>query len=190
MLCGSSLLRPSVRIKTKGICLMDYKPSPDPGYPRSLCSRQPGANIARIDFSVVTRADCELAWKVLSQCEDWNRFLPAYGRIQWLGERWVAGSRLQIELTYPAAIVQDRVITVCNPARFVSWITHVMGFTMEQCVVFDPSPGGKTRISTWIECTGATLQVEGHDVPTIVRSFVERWYTNFAAECDRIAASV
>jgi hypothetical protein len=131
-----------------------------------------------------------LAWRIFSECEEWNKFLPAYGKIEWLGERWAPGSRLRIELTYPAPVVQDRVITVCNPPRCVGWINHVVGFTLEQWVLFDACGGGGTRISTWVEITGTTLEVDGHDVPSILRSFIERWYANFAAECDRMAPSV
>jgi hypothetical protein len=167
---------------------MDHSSGSDGSTATSLSSQRPKTQIARIDFSVVTDAGCALSWKIFSECEQWNKFLPAYGRIQWFGERWAAGSRLQIELTYPASVIQDRVITACSPPRCVGWINHVMGFTMEQWVLFDPCAGGKTRISTWIEFTGPTLEVEGHDVPTLVRTFVERWYTNFAAECDRMAA--
>ena len=169
---------------------MDYSSGPGRGPATPVRSQQSDTNIARIDFTVITQANCELAWKVFSQCEQWNKFLNAYGRIQWFGERWAPGSRLQIELTYPTAVVQDRVITISNPPRCVAWINHVMGFTMEQWVLFDPCPGNGTRISTWIEFTGETLQVGGHDVPAIVRDFVERWYTNFAAELDRMTSWV
>ena len=169
---------------------MDNSSDPGRGPTIPLCPQQSNTNIARIDFAVITQADCELAWKVFSQCEQWNKFLNAYGRIQWFGERWAPGSRLQIELTYPTAVVQDRVITISNPPRCVAWINHVMGFTMEQWVLFDPCPGNGTRIYTSIEFTGEALQVEGHDVPAIVRGFVERWYTNFAAELDRMASWV
>lgn len=169
---------------------MDFDSAPGRGPATPLRSQPSNTGIARIDFAVISRADCGLAWKIFSQCEEWNRFLSAYGKIQWFGERWAPGSRLQIELTYPAPLVQDRVITICNPPRCVAWINHVMGFTMEQWVLFDPAPAGGTRISTWIEFTGEALHVDGHDVQAIVRGFVERWYTNFAAELDRMSACV
>ena len=78
------------------------------------------------------------------------------------------------------------------PRRFdkYAWINHVLGYTMEQWVLFDPHAGGGTRISTWVEFTGAALMVDGHDIEAIVRRFVETWYTNFAAECDRMATWV
>jgi hypothetical protein len=60
---------------------------------------------------------------------------------------------------------------------------------MEQWVLFDPHPGGGTRISTWIEFTGAVFDVEGVDVQQVVRDFVEKWSSNFCAECDRLAKS-
>ena len=152
---------------------------------RSLYPSRLRNGIVRVEFSVVSKADPNLAWKLFSQCDQWNCYLNAYGEIRWIGEPWTPGSRLQIELTYPVKATQDRVITVCNPPRCVGWINHVLGYTMEQWVLFDPHSGGGTRISTWVEFTGAALNVDGQDLETTVREFVETWYTNFAAECDR-----
>jgi len=169
---------------------MNYVFGPGEGPTRALCPSKLRTEIIRIEFAVHSRAECSLVWKLFSQCEHWNRYLNAYGEIRWLGERWMQGSRLQIELTYPIAATQDRIITVCNPPRCVAWINHVLGYTMEQWVLFDPHAGGGTRISTWVEFTGAALMVDGHDIEAIVRRFVETWYTNFAAECDRMATWV
>jgi len=161
---------------------------PDRVRAKSLSSTGQATEVARIDYTVISKADCGLVWRVFSQCEQWNRFLNAYGTIKWWGDPWAPGSRLQIELLYPVAAMQSRVITVCNPPRCVAWINHVLGYTMEQWVLFDPHASGGTRISTWIELTGATLRVDGHDdVQKIVRNFVRQWYTNFAAECDGLA---
>jgi hypothetical protein len=165
---------------------MNHVFGPGEGPTRALCSSKLRNEIARIEFAVVTKAECALVWKLFSQCEQWNRYLNAYGKIRWFGERWAPGSRLQIELTHPISAVQDRVITVCNPPRCVAWINHVLGYTMEQWVLFDPHTGGGTRVSTWIEFTGETLHVDGRDIEVIVRDFVAKWYSNFRDECDRI----
>lgn len=162
---------------------MDSLFRPAEGPAESLCSPRPA--IARIEYSVVTKIDCSLAWNIFSRCEEWNRYLKAYENIRWLGEPWAAGSRLLIELNYPTSAVQNRIITVCNPPRCVAWINHVLGYTMEQWVLFDPHSGGGTRISTWVEFTGPTMCIEGHDVVAVIRDFVERWYSNFRDECDR-----
>ena len=143
----------------------------------------------RIDFSVVTRAGIALAWKIFSDCEQWHRFVDAYGRIQWRGEPWVTGSRLQIELTEPVSALQDQLITVCDPPRYVSWINQVSGFNIEQWVMFEPHFSGGTRVSTWIQFTGGEDRIKTYDVREIVQKFVEKWYSNFARECDRMAAS-
>lgn len=169
---------------------MNYLFGPEEGLAKSLSVTKNRTGIARVEFAVVTKADCATAWKLFSQCEQWNRYLNAYGKIQWFGEPWASGSRLQLELTYPTTATQNRIITISNPPRCVAWINHVLGYTMEQWVLFDPSPGGGTRISTWVEFTGAALQVEGQDLETIIRDFVETWYTNFAAECDQLVKVV
>jgi hypothetical protein len=146
--------------------------------------------MGRIEFTVFTRADCNLAWKIFSDCKNWNRFLNVYGRIQWRGEAWAPGSRLLVELFYPVTAVQDRVITICTPPRCVAWINHVLGYTLEQWVLFDPCPGGGTRISTWIDIAGKELSVEGQDICEMVYNFVERWYRKFAEGCDREAKRI
>ena len=104
------------------------------------------------------------------------------------GEAAFAQLRLRIDLMYPVAATQDRVITVCTPPRCVAWINHVLGYTMEQWVLFDPYPAGGTKVSIWIEFTGEALFPEGHDVRGLIVEFVEEWYTNFRAECDRMAS--
>ncbi len=61
---------------------------------------------------------------------------------------------------------------------------------MEQWVLFDPFGGGGTKVTTWIELTGAELCPEGHDARTVVKSMLEKWFGNFCAECDRMAESI
>lgn len=169
---------------------MNFPSGPDKGLAKSLCSGSPRLEMGRIEFRVSTQADCNLAWKVFSECEKWNRFLNAYGKLQWRGEPWVPGSRLLIELFYPVHATQDRVITICTPPRCVAWINHVLGYTLEQWVLFDPCPGGGTRVSTRIEIVGKALSVEGQDVRELIQDFVVRWYTTFAEECDREASQI
>lgn len=81
-------------------------------------------------------------------------------------------------------------ITVGTPPRCVAWINHVFGYTLEQWVLFDPHPGGGTRVSTSIEIVGKALSVEGQDVREVIQDFVVCWYTKFAEECDREASQI
>lgn len=169
---------------------MNYPSGPDEGPAKSLCSGASEPEMGRIEFKVFTHGDCNLAWKIFSECEKWNRFLNAYGKVQWKGERWAPGSRLLIEIFYPIHATQDRVITICTPPRCVAWINHVFGYTLEQWVLFDPYPSGGTRVSTWIEIVGKALSVEGQDIRALIQDFVVRWYTKFAEVCDREASQI
>jgi hypothetical protein len=65
-------------------------------------------------------------------------------------------------------------------------VDHVLGYTMEQCVL-DLYLGGGTRVSTWIEGTGPALSVGGHDLRELLEDYVKEWFDNFCVECDRIA---
>jgi len=67
----------------------------------------------------------------------------------------------------------------------VAWINHVLGYTMEQWVLFDPAAGGGARVSTWLEITGSDFDVPG--IERLIKRFMEDWFLNFCAECDRVA---
>ena len=144
------------------------------------------SQIARVEYVVFTEADCALAWRTFSDLKLWPTFSDLYDSLRWQGSPWTPGSRLRLEIGKPFHTVVDRVITVCMPPRHVGWISHVRGYTMEQWVSFDPYSGGGTRVSTWIEITGAGLLVEeGRDVK-IVKTLLASWFDKFVAECDRV----
>jgi hypothetical protein len=163
---------------------MNHSPGPAPGFRPIVCNTHPKPEIVRVEYSISTKADCVLAWRIFSDCSRWPRFSDAYRSIEWLGAPWAPGSRLHIEIMRPVVAKQDRVITICKPPRCVAWINHVLGYTMEQWVVFDPAAGGGTLISTWVEFTGADF--DGRDVEKLIRKFAEEWFVNFCAECDRL----
>jgi hypothetical protein len=146
----------------------------------------PKPKIVRVEYTISTKADYAFAWRIFSDCSRWHHFSNAYRSIEWQGAPWVPGSRLQIEIVHPVVATQDRVITLCEPPRCVAWINHVLGYTMEQWVLFDPEAGGGTRISTWIEITGA--DIDGHDVEKLVARFLADWFVSFCAECDRMVS--
>jgi hypothetical protein len=162
---------------------MNHPSGPTPGLTPVLSSIGPKPNIVRIEYSRITKADCGLAWRIFSDCARWRRFSDAYRSIEWRGDPWTSGSRLQIEIVLPVVAKMDRVITICTPPRCVAWINHVLGYTMEQWVLFDPDAGGGTKVSTWLEITGADF--DGHQVEKLAVKLVERWFVNFCAECDR-----
>lgn len=146
-------------------------------------------HFARVEHTVFTKADPATAWKIFSDISLWPRFFNLYGNIRWQGTPWTPGSRLRIEINQPIQAVVDRVITVCMPPQHIAWINHVRGYTMEQWISIDPYQGGGTRISTWIEVTGADVSLrQSSDLDTL-QTIVGTWFTNFALECDRVADS-
>jgi len=141
--------------------------------------------IVRVEYTRYTKADCGMAWRIFSDVNRWYRFSSAYLNIQWKGEPWSQGSRLQIDIIRPVVAKQDRVITICTPPRCVAWINHVLGYTMEQWVLFDPAANGGTRVSTWLEITGSDFH--GRDTGKMIQRILQDWFVNFCAECDRLA---
>lgn len=150
-------------------------------------SREEPTQLLRVEHTVVTRADRALAWKVFSNVDLWPRFSELYGDIRWLGEPWMAGSHMNIELKSPVGTVVDHVITVCAPPHLVAWIDHIHGDTMEQWVHFRPVPTGGTEIHTWADLVGTTTTLGGRDVREGVTNFIRTWYNRFSAECDQLA---
>lgn len=166
---------------------MNYEPRPPRRDLTLNLSSEFESQVERLEYIVFTQADCALAWKVYSDINLWPSFCDIYGEIEWQGTPWTPGSRLRTELRPPLGATAQRVITVCMPPRQVAWINHVRSSTMEQWVSFDPYPGGGTRVSTWIEVTGAELEADRSNFLKYLRKVVATWFENFALECDRVA---
>jgi len=164
---------------------MNHSSGPAPGLTPIVCDTPPKPEIVRVEYARSTQADCGMAWRIFSDISRWHRFSDAYRNIEWRGVPWAPGSRLQIDIVKPIVATQDRVITICSPPRCLAWINHVLGYTMEQWVLFDPAPGGGTRVSSWLEITGPAF--DGPDVEKLIKRTMENWFLNFCAECDRIA---
>ena len=146
----------------------------------------PGAQLMRVEYSAVTRADRELTWKLFSDWRRWQRFSDIYGDIRWLsGSPWEAGSRMRIVLVRPERTAVDHVIVACAPGERVGWIDHWFGNTMEQWVVFEPRMEGGTRVHTWAEVVGPTTAEDKQRLRERLKSFIELWYSRFCKECDR-----
>ena len=61
---------------------------------------------------------------------------------------------------------------------------------MEQWVLFDPFPGGGTRVSTWLEFTGPELMIDGLSMQETLESYLSQWYESYRTACDRAVAKV
>lgn len=142
-----------------------------------------------IEYSVTTKAEPEVAWKVFCDWELWPEFSDIYGEIRWVkGEPWQPGSRLAITVLAPIRISFDHVITVCEVNKKVAWIDHALGTTMEQRVQFERREGGGTHVHTWAEFTGMMPMIAGRKMKEVLLEFTVGWYDRFAAKCDQAAA--
>lgn len=167
---------------------MTFLPRPNRGLLADFCAMNIRSEIVRVDHVVFTQAACDLAWKIFSNWNNWHLFSDVYGsEIKWKGAPWSPGSRLEFDILRPFRARVDRVITVCTPPRCVAWISHVRGYTMEQWILLNPYVGGGTKVSTWIEITGAELCPESDDVRPVLKGLLDTWFANYCAECDRLA---
>jgi len=94
-----------------------------------------------------------------------------------------------VRLIHPLVATVDRVITACEPGQSIAWINHVIGYTMEQWLFFQPVVGGGARIFTWLEFVGPSEMIEGRSVQEVIEEYLQEWYESFQLECDRVALS-
>ena len=166
---------------------MNYEPRPPRRGLLPNLSSEILNSIARVEYSVFTKANCAIAWKVFSNIELWPKFCKLYKHVRWQGTPWRAGSRLRLDVGPPVNATADRVVTVCAPPHHVAWINHICGYTMEQWIALDPYNLGGTRVSAWIEVTGGDpLRDRAEDI-RILQGVVSEWFDNFWRECDLVA---
>lgn len=161
---------------------------PEYGLPRHLSAPESKSEAARIQHIVFTRAACDVAWKVFSDCNLWPGFSERYNSaVHWQGTPWSPGSRVQFDIQAPDPTRVMCVVTLCTPPQCVAWINHVAGFTMQQCVLFEPYFGGGTKITTWIELTDPDLHGGSVKLRALLKSLLHTWFSNYTAECDHRA---
>lgn len=146
-------------------------------------------SIVRIEHAVVTKARPGTAWQIFTNCEYWRRISDRYRGIEWYGTPWTPGSRVRVKLLHPVVATVDRVITACEPGQSIAWINHLIGYTMEQWLFFQPVAGGGARIFTWLEFVGPSDTIEGRPVQAVIEEYLQEWYECFRIECDRVALS-
>ena len=145
--------------------------------------------VKRIEYAVRSHADVNLCWKVFTDCEHWNSFVPGtYGSIEWVGEPWAVESRVRMELLQPVPLKTDCVIIGSSPPNKVGWINHELENAVEQWVFFKPHDEGGTVISIWLEIRGNTQMLMGRDIEQVTREYKENWYNCLAKKCDELAA--
>jgi hypothetical protein len=141
--------------------------------------------LVRIEHTVTTKAKPELAWQIFVDWRYWSRISNRYEAIEWHGKPWIPGSRLRVELLRPIKAAVDRVITSREPGKSLGWINHVIGYTMEQWLFFEPLSTGGSKIFTWLEFTGPAKTIEGRSVRSIIEEYLQEWYEAFRRECDK-----
>lgn len=143
--------------------------------------------VARTEFSVFTRAECESAWKIYSDWEQWRKFSDIYGEtIEWLGVPWEPGSRLRVEFVKPFPLRHESEIVVYIPPRCVAWVARAKEYRLEQWVLFYPYNGGGTRISAWAELFGRPSFAESMDLRQALQDILVNWFAGFCRHCNRI----
>ena len=163
-------------------------PVRNPAFPKAHAKPDGDAN--DLDYSIVTTASPELAWRIFTDCGRWSRFSDSYGSLRWIeGKPWQPGSCLLIEVVRPIRAEIEHRITTSVPARRLSWIDRGLGTTIEQWVHFEALPQGGTRVHTWAEFAGIARLIAGRPLRQLLLDFTANWYESYRVECDRADAA-
>jgi len=162
-------------------------PLRNPAFPRACGSLASDAN--DLDYSIVTMASPQLAWRIFTDCDRWSKFSDSYGDLRWIeGRPWQPRSCLLIEVVRPIRAQIEHRITTSVPTQRLSWIDHGLGTTIEQWVHFEALPQGGTRVHTRAEFAGIARVIAGRPLRQVLLDFTTQWYENYRAECDQAAS--
>src|SRR5262249_61969269 len=139
-------------------------------------------------FQVETTAAPQLVWLVFSELELWPRFDPDMKKAVWAeGRPWQKGSRYLLELERTEARRIEGVITQCEPAVKVEWISHAIGLTLQRRVDFISREQGGTIIKTTAEHFGEPAVPLSDGVEGLLMRVNRPWFEALARHCDTLA---
>lgn len=106
--------------------------------------------------------------------------------VRWVsGIPWEVGSRLRMEPDNSYGTVVDQTLTDFEPGRFVGFISHFGGVTMQSQVRFRALSDRQTEIETQVEFIGRFSRVAGLPLRSIIQQGTQHFYEDLKRECER-----
>jgi len=104
------------------------------------------------------------------------------------GKPWEVGSRLRIDLKEPEPVTVDQVLTDLQPYRFVGFISHFGGVTMQSRVHFRALSDNTTEVYTELEFVGAFSRILRVPLASIIEKGARSVYEDLKRECEQRTA--
>ena len=106
--------------------------------------------------------------------------------VRWTcGNPWEIGSRLRIEPDDPYGTIVDQVLTHFESERFVSFISHFVGVTLQSEVHFRALPNNQTEIDTQLEFIGSFSRIASFPLKSAIEQAIQRVYEDLKRECEQ-----
>ena len=109
--------------------------------------------------------------------------------VRWVsGIPWEVGSRLRMEPDNSYGTVVDQTLTDFEPHRFVGFISHFGGITMQSQVHFRALSDHQTEIETQVEFVGRVSRVAGLPIKSVIQQGTRHFYEDLKRECEQTGA--
>lgn len=109
--------------------------------------------------------------------------------VRWTkGKPWQVGSRLRIDVDEPEPVTVDQVLTDFQPYRFVGFISHFGGVTMQSRIHFRVVSDNVTEVYTELEFVGAFSRILRIPLASIIERGARSVYEDLKRECEQRTA--
>jgi hypothetical protein len=135
-------------------------------------------------FEVGVRCPRDIVFAIYADIERWkNRSI--FGDIRWVkGSPWQEGSRLSIQTSVPFRSTVDQVVQHFTANESVSYLSHVLGLTIETWITFHPADTGETIIRVRMQIVGKLSRALGFAIEPVILKTTKRFFEDLCQECE------
>jgi len=136
------------------------------------------------EFEVGVRCPLAIVFAIYTDIEQWqNRSI--FGEMRWVkGSPWAEGSRLSIETRSPFRSTVDQVVQHFRANESVSYLSHVLGLTIETWVTFHSDAASQTIIRVRMQIVGKVSRALGFAIEPVILKTTKRFFEDLCRECE------
>jgi len=136
------------------------------------------------EFEVVVHCPLELAFAIYSDVERW-RNRSVFGDIRWVkGQPWEEGSRLSVQTRTPFPTTVDQVVQHYSSNESVSYLSHVLGITVETRVTFIRGGAADHTIHVRMQIVGKVSRALGFAIEPVILKTTKTFFEDLRQECE------
>jgi hypothetical protein len=106
------------------------------------------------------------------------------------GTPWQEGSRLSIETRAPFRGTVDQVVQHFLANESVSYLSHVLGFTIETWVTLHADAAGDSIIRVRMQIVGKVSRAFGFAIEPVILKTTKRFFEDLCRECEAASKDV